>query len=194
MEAPNYGGWGGRYVRIRENIWLDPVADTLYKYPEGRWYGSSAWGRQRLKENIPNDSVLLEYLKPAWRWADAFQNDFAARADWCVKPFNETNHPPVVNLNHELDLNAKPGSTIQLNAKGTHDPDKNQLTYNWWFYKEPSSFKGNIKIQNSNSQNASFVIPKDLKEKVSIHIICEVKDDGIPQLTRYKRVIIHVNP
>ncbi len=194
MEAPCYGGWGGRYIRIRENTWLDPVADSLYKYPEGRWYGNSAWGRQRLREKIPNDSVLLEYLKPIWRWSDAFQNDFAARADWCVKPFDEANHPPVVKLNHELDLNAKPGSKIQLNAKGTYDPDNNKLNYNWWFNKEPGSFKGDIEIENPNHQKASIRIPDDIDKEVTIHIICEVKDVGIPQLTRYQRVIINVRP
>jgi len=194
MEAPNYGGWGGRYVLIRENTWLDPVADSLYEYPEGRWYGSSAWGRKRLKEKIPNDTVLLQYLKPVWRWTNALQNDFAARADWCVKPFKEANHPPVVKLNNELDINAKPGFEIQLNAKGTDDPDNNKLTYNWWFYNEPSSFKGNIEIENSNNQNTSFQVPDTIDKEATIHIICEVQDNGIPQLTRYKRVIINVKP
>ena len=91
-------------------------------------------------------------------------------------------------------MKAKPGSTIQLDAKGTYDPDNNQLTYNWWFYKEAGSFNGNLKIEKSKTQNASFKVPGELNEEVSIHIICEVKDDGIPQLTRYKRVIIKVEP
>ena len=42
-ESPDWGGWGGRYVRVRENIWLDPVQEAGYQYPEGRWYSSSAW-------------------------------------------------------------------------------------------------------------------------------------------------------
>ena len=25
MESPDWGGWGGRYVRVYENTWLDPV-------------------------------------------------------------------------------------------------------------------------------------------------------------------------
>ena len=86
LESPDWGGWGGRYVRVRENTWLDPVPDPAFRYPEGRWYTGSAWGRQRMKANDPEDAGLrTEYFKPISRWADAFQNDFAARADWCVK-------------------------------------------------------------------------------------------------------------
>lgn len=195
MKSPRYGGWGGRYIKIRENTWLDPVPASDYEYPKGRYFTKTAWGRKYMREEYPeNQDLMKAYFKPITRWADAFQNDFAARADWCVKPFNEANHPPVVNLNHELNLEAKPGSTIQLNAKGTYDPDNNQLTYNWWFYEEAGSFNGNRKIEKSNTQNASFMVPKELNKEVSIHIICEVKDDGIPQLTRYKRVIIKVEP
>ena len=30
-----------------------------------------------------------------WRWRSAYQNDFAARMDWTIKPYAEANHPPV---------------------------------------------------------------------------------------------------
>ena len=29
-----------------------------------------------------------------WRWRRAFQNDFAARMDWTIKPVAEANHNP----------------------------------------------------------------------------------------------------
>ena len=196
LESPDWGGWAGRYILVRENTWLDPVPEKGYEYPEGRWYGSNAWGRQSSKKGrtVYNSEDHKSYFKPIWRWSDAFQNDFAARADWCVKPYDKANHPPVVKLNNDLDISVNPGSKIQLSAKGTYDPDKNQLTYKWWFYKEPSSFKGDVEIDNANTQNASFVVPKYLNEAEKIHIICEVKDDGVPQLTRYQRVIVNVVP
>ena len=123
MESPDYGGWGGRYVNIRNNEWLDPVLEPGYEYPQGRWYTRSAWGRERLRKKIPNDAELTEYLKPTWRWIEALQKDFASRADWCVKSYDEANHPPVVKLANALDITAKPGSKIKLSAKGTTDPD-----------------------------------------------------------------------
>ena len=98
LESPGWGGWGGRFVRVRDNTWLDPVGEPGYRYPEGRWYTDSAWGRQRLKKEIPQDAALAAYLEPQWRWLAAIQNDFAVRADWCVKPYAEANHPPVVAL------------------------------------------------------------------------------------------------
>ena len=46
MENPGWGGWGGRYVRRRNNTWLDPIEGYDFTYPDGRWYGSSALGRK----------------------------------------------------------------------------------------------------------------------------------------------------
>ncbi|WP_245576516.1 DUF1593 domain-containing protein [Flexithrix dorotheae] len=195
MESPDYGGWGGRYVKVRENTWLDSVPLSNYKYPEGRWYTNSAWGRAYMRDQYPeNQDLMNAYFKSITRWADAFQNDFAARADWCVKSFEEANHPPVVMLSHELDLDAKPGSTINLSAKGTYDPDKNQLTYKWWFDNQASSFKGLVNIENANAQDATLQVPENIDTAFSIHIICEVRDNGVPQLARYKRVILNGKP
>ncbi|MBD0287027.1 MAG: DUF1593 domain-containing protein, partial [Flavisolibacter sp.] len=127
LERPDWGGWGGRYVRVRQNTWLDPVPEKGYVYPEGRWYGSNGWGRISSKKGATaeTDSNHRTYFKPIWRWTDAFQNDFAARADWCVKSYKEANHPPVLKLGHAADLHAKSGAIIQLSAKGTYDPDGN---------------------------------------------------------------------
>lgn len=193
MDSPNWGGWGGRYVYVRENTWLDFVPDSEYKYPKGRWYGSTGWGRNSLrKKTTTTEEQRNEYFKPMYRWTKALQNDFAARADWCVKPFNEVNHPPVVKLTHAEDLKVKSGHTIKLNAFGTSDPDGDKLEYNWWQYKESGSYEGAINIENSNNYKITLKVPNDCKRGETIHIICEVKDNGIPQLTRYKRVILEV--
>jgi hypothetical protein len=77
-----------------------------------------------------------------------------------------------------------------LNAKGTTDPDGDNLSYNWWFYEEASSLKGKIDIESANAINASFRVPETINEDATIHIICEVKDNGSPQLTRYQRVVV----
>lgn len=191
-EHPNWGGWGGRYVKVRENTWLDPVEEEGYVYPEGRWYTSNAWGRTRLKKNIPNDQMLIDYLRPTWHWVEPLQNDFAARADWCVKSYDEANHAPVVALAHDDDLSAAPGKTVKLSAKGTKDPDGDKLTYKWWQYREAGSYPGDITLGSNDGMKSSFVVPEDAKKGETIHVICEVTDDGMPALTRYARVIITV--
>ncbi len=193
MESPVFGGWGGRYVHVRENTWLDPVPFDDYEYPEGRWYTKSAWGRNYMRSVYPeNQDQMNVYFKPMTRWADALQNDFAARADWCVKSFKDANHQPVVQLNHKVDLVAYPGDDVSLNAEGSYDPDDDKLYCKWWQYEEADTYEGIVKIDQPESFNTNFTIPADANQGETIHIICEVRDNGTPNLTRYKRVIITV--
>ena len=193
LEHPGWGSWGGRYVKVRENTWLDPVPEAGYQYPDGRWYTQTAWGRNYMRNEYPkNQDLMATYFKPITRWADAIQDDFAARADWCVKSFKDANHPPVVQLTNKLKITARPGETIQLSAKGTTDPDGDQLSFHWWQYREAGTYKGSIEIPDVNQQDASFKVPDDAASGETIHIICEMKDNGSPQLTGYKRVIVSV--
>jgi len=160
---------------------------------EGRWYTNTAWGRTYMRENYPeNTDLMREYFKPISRWTDAIQNDFAARADWCVKSYAEDNHPPVVELAHARDLTAWPGDTVQLSAQGSHDPDGDQLDYRWWQYQEADSYSGTVEIKDAGNRNVSFTVPADAGTGDTIHVICEVTDDGSLRLTRYQRVIVKV--
>lgn len=193
MESPDFGGWGGRYQLVRENTWLDPVPFDGYEYPEGRWYTESAWGRKYMRSTYPDDQDKMDtYFKPLARWADVMQRDFAARADWCVRPFAEANHPPVVTLDHAADLQAAPGQTVTLSALGTFDPDRDALSYRWWQYEEADTYQGTIELQYPERQNTSFTVPADGTSGQTIHIICEVTDSGAPTLTRYQRVIVTI--
>jgi hypothetical protein len=113
LESPDFGGWGGRYVKVRENTWLDPVSEPGYTYPEGRWYTRSAWGRNFMRNTYPENKNLMNlYFKPITHWADAMQNDFASRADWCVLPYDKANHQPVVKLETAMNIVAETGEKI----------------------------------------------------------------------------------
>jgi len=191
-ESPDWGSWGGRYVQVRDNTWLDPVPVAGYIYPEGRWYTGSAWGRNSMREGTQTTKEQrLEYFKPIWRWSDVLQNDFAARADWSVKSFEEANHPPRVKVAHST-IKAKPGEKVRLSAHGTTDPDGDKLQYRWWQYQEAGSYKGVIEIESANDQDAFFTLPKDAPRGTSIHLVAEVTDSGTPALTRYQRVIVDI--
>ena len=96
-------------------------------------------------------------------------------------------------LKHEEILNVKSGNDIMLDAGKSRDPDKDNLTYEWIHYKEVGSHPEEIKINNDKQVNASFKAPKVEKEE-SLHIILAVTDTGEPPLTRYKRIIVNVNP
>jgi hypothetical protein len=135
---------------------------------------------------------LTAYLKPQWRWIDAIQNDFAARAEWCVKPYDQANHPPTVKLANALDMRVCRGEKVSLSAKGTTDPDGDALTYRWWGYQEAGTYPGSVHIDAADQQNASVTIPADTAAGQTLHIICEVTDNGTPPLTRYQRIICNV--
>lgn len=109
------------------------------------------------------------------------QNDFAARADWCVSSYTQANHPPVVKLAHSDGLKPRPGTTVTLSAKGSSNPDSNELNYQWWHYRDAGTYDGTIEIRNAGKQEASFIVPDDAAKNETIHVICMVKDGGTRQ-------------
>lgn len=169
LENPSYGGWGGRMVQSQTN--------------KNRWED----GDHVTDFNPYTQTDDKAY--PQTRWIDVLQNDFAARADWCVLPYTKANHAPVASLQHASSLKAKPGSTVQLIGSAT-DPDGNAMTYSWWQYFEVDTYPGKVTVKEPNKRKTSFMIPADAKTGETIHLILEVRDSGVPAITRYQRVII----
>jgi hypothetical protein len=88
LEHTGYGGWGGRFVKEHGS--------------KNTWCGAKDDG---------------DIDMPLWRWSEAFQNDWAARADWCVRDYDEANHNPRVVVNGRpgkdiVRIEAKPGAPI----------------------------------------------------------------------------------
>ena len=141
-EQPIWGSWAGRYG-VREDA------------PGKRWYWANqadAW-----KGATNRDNTLA-------RWAADLQNDFRARLDWCVKPFAAANHPPRVALNGTqgidvLRLHAQPGTAVRLDASGSSDPDRHSLRYEWFYYPEPSTYRGHVNVAGSRSEIATVQVP-----------------------------------
>lgn len=98
----------------------------------------------------------------------------------------------MVVLAHSADIKAKPGSKVSLSAAGTSDPDGDSLTFNWWQYAEAGTYPGSVDISDSDSVNAMLTVPADAKSGQTIHVVCEVTDNGTPRLTRYARVVVTV--
>ena len=134
-----------------------------------------------------------------WRWREHYQNDFAARMDWCVAgDFKKANHNPIAVLNGDttknvIEITAKPGETVRLSAEGTSDPDGNAVEAHWWIYREAGSLKDDVKLSAAAGLTTSLVVPK-LTKPVTLHIILEVHDDGTPKLCAYRRAIVKVAP
>jgi len=172
LEHPGWGGWGGRFVQEKTD--------------GSTWRGAhDAHGEE--------NKYWTVLRKPIWRWAIAFENDWAARADWCVKDYDDANHPPKPKVAGPLDRTVKPGEKVTLSAEGTTDPDGDDLSYRWWQYTDADSAEAEVDIAEATSQSgASFIVPNEPGK--TLHIILETTDTGTPPLTRYQRIVFTIAP
>ncbi|KAK6070338.1 cellulose-binding protein [Seiridium cupressi] len=198
-EHPNFGSWGGRYSKTDPSDRVRHYGDTADRVQglDGRMYKS-------------NQATI-------WRWRDAYQSDFAARIQWSMTDnFDKANHHPVASINgHDglvpLTIDAEAGSTLRLDASASFDPDGDNLSFRWLQYEEPSievwsahKFTANLSIELLDREGkvvevqippaekccVEFKTWKPLARGQILHLLLEVKDDGSPQLTTYKRVLI----
>lgn len=201
-EHPEWGGWGGRYELYKPEF--DPTkkgSSIVEIAPETREIWTNAndtytpYVHNEYGRNIDNDTLSLSgYKETLLRWRDDFQNDFAARMDWCLKSYKETNHPPVPVLDHAEEIHVKSGKGFTLSAFDSYDPDGDNLSFLWFNYPEAGSHKSLIKVNGAeNVYKAYFTAPK-VDKKETAHFILRLKDKGQPQLTRYKRVIVTIEP
>ncbi len=168
----------GSWNRRRRPFWSD-AEDEVFGV-DGSWHTS-------------NKATI-------WRWRAAYQNDFAARMDWTIKPYAEANHPPVARLDHPKQVTAKSGERVNLSARGSSDPDGHGLAYEWFYYGEPGTLAlstgrtgAPLKIEGATTTDAWFTAPRVSKPE-TMHIVLAVTDQGTPPLTRYQRVIVTVHP
>jgi len=196
-EHPNIGGWGGRYElykpdfqdsnvgRFKRENWPKDLPETRPIWTNA---GDSIVSTVDNKKYEGNKETI-------WRWREEFQNDFAARMDWCLKNFDEANHPPIPALAHPENFTVKSGEPIYLNADGTTDPDGDSISYLWFQYPEAGTYNGRISFRPSapNLYSVTLTAPQVTSPK-TIHFILKVTDKGQPRLTRYKRVVVTVVP
>ena len=193
-ERPDYGSWGGRY--------------ELYTPPYKKWHHEPEtrpiWSN--VEDMVWVDGVChISDQATIWRWRPAYQNDFAARIEWTIKPFAESNHPPVARLGHANEITVRSGDKVTLDARPSNDPDNDELTFNWWLYLEPGSYllyrdyslnsnrNYQLDMDGKDTPVATFTAPSVSKPQ-DMHIILEVRDNGTPALTRYQRVIVNIVP
>jgi hypothetical protein len=88
-----------------------------------------------------------------------------------------------------VEITAKPGQRIALDAKGSIDIDGDTLSYEWKFYPEFGTYSGQIEIENATDVTASLVVPKDASGTL-LQIVLVLTDDGSPHLARYRRLVI----
>ena len=170
---PTWGSWAGRYGPAeaypgRPNYYWANQHDT--------WRGSTS-----------RENTLA-------RWAAHLQNDFRARMDWCVRKRDDANHPPSAQVRGAINRTVRAGERVALSAAGSKDPEKDQLHYEWSVYPEVGTYRGvRATIEGGDARDCVLVAPR-VEAPATVHVILSVTDDGEPALTRYRRVILNVEP
>ena len=175
-EDPHQCGWAGYHER-------GLCADSL----------TTAW--TSWQEAVRSISVAYKQ-----RFYPDELNDFCARMQWAAEGRGNLNPrvavrvldgSPVKNTSSvtPLRITAKAGDTIRLDASKSFDPDGDGLTFLWWQQPEIGTTK--LTIDQSDQSIVTVRIPADTKGD-TVHLICEVHDEGPFRLVAYRRIIIAI--
>jgi hypothetical protein len=200
---PDWGGWGGRYA------FRQPYGETHPIWTQGGDEFARVDSRDTVigvdgKEHVSDQATI-------WRWREAFQNDFAARMAWTVTDFAHANHNPIAVVNGQggtapLEMDVRVGQKITLDAGQSSDPDGQRLHFHWFHYGEAGLADGNLAAPTLEGVDSPTVTVRadaacrplwlpllPCKGDGVAHVILAVTDEGSPQLTSYRRVILHVH-
>lgn len=169
-DDPTQAGWGGCHA-------FGLCADSL----------TCAWTSWQQ----PQLSITEGYQR---RFFTDELNDFCARIQWAEE--GRGNRNPVVRVNgchstKPLHVKAEAGQPVRLDASQTTDADGDHLTFYWWHQPEAGTYTRPVAIPQVDGAVAELDIPTDAQGK-SIHIVCEVHDDGPFRLVAYQRVILDI--
>jgi hypothetical protein len=170
-EHPEWGSWGGRFRRAAGGLYRDALDPTV---------------------SASDTRVTVS------RWRPAYQNDFQARMDWCLKSYREVNHPPAAVLDGKpgrnvVRIQTRPGTNVSCRATGSSDPDHDRLSYRWWIYPEAGKRSEQAVIEHPERERTSVRVPRGAAGS-EIHVILEITVSGTPPLSSYRRAIIDVQP
>ena len=205
---PDYQGgdiWSGKLGMVRgikegdtpSFLAILPNGLTDLDHPElsswgGRFEGTDG---RRLVDVADTSLVVAEDPDPrmssVYRWRPAFQAEFQARLDWCVKPYGEANHPPLVKVAGMRARTVKAGESLMLDARATIDPDGNGLLYRWEVDPAAHTMAKDVIFDDSQAALTRCVVKQGLEGK-TVPILLSVQDQGEPPLTRYARIRLQV--
>lgn len=106
VENPAFGGWGGRFVKENDHLYLNRALDY-----------------NPYHHRFESEYNLIGWIKD-------IQWDFAVRSKWsATNDYSKVAHYPVIEGVPE-NLKVRPGQILKLNVKAK-DPNGLPLTYHW---------------------------------------------------------------
>jgi hypothetical protein len=201
-EHPEWGGWGGRYELSKPDFSkmvdggsIVPIAPETREIWTNAVDSYTPYVKNEFGRTVKQDTVTFTDFKVTlWRWRDDFQNDFAARMDWCLMSYEEANHPPFPVLSHPEQISVKSGEPFTLEAFQTYDPDGDNFSFLWFNYPEAGTYKKPITINGAENSHMAYYTAPAVDREETAHFILKVTDKGEPQLSSYKRVIVTITP
>ncbi|KAM0438440.1 hypothetical protein ACHAPT_001189 [Fusarium lateritium] len=206
-DHPEWGGWGGRYILVvldpsgQIRHFADAKDDVVGK--NGEVFISSQATIWRWREFYQKDFAAR------MQWT-------------LTPDRTKANHAPVVIVGDStpgpetVSLEAEVGAEIVLEASKSYDPDGDNLSFRWFQYKEPTKAHseihwlqvGELKVEAIDDERSGSVVKvtvpspqicamhslqgKAVEKGQLLHLILEVRDDGVPSLVTYKRILIQV--
>lgn len=205
-EHPEWGSWGGRYfpVNYGEQHFSDIVDEVVGQNGEVFLSNHATIWRWRAAYQNEMAARMQWTLQP-------------------YRAGSNVTHPPIVVVNGScgsvpLELNVKPNTTITLDATGTIDPDGRALNLTWFHYRDISATQWNVDaevpllnftaVPGSDGKKVTVLMPaEELACRAAealhstgpeicqqYHAILQVTNAGNPPMTRYKRVVLKMQP
>lgn len=122
----------------------------------------------------------------------AYQEDFAARAQWCAQPPAACSHPAQVT-SVTPDRTVVPGETVTLEAT-VADPDGRGFDASWDVALDPTSYVGrqDLSLWQECDLATTFTFPADARSDDRIVITLSVRTRAERPTTRYAQLALTV--
>lgn len=220
LEDPGFGGWGGRFVPLREAAadWggAEAGGDTHAQAPV------PPAGQETMEPAVPTSvppavfgwmSSFLEKGNPeadVWvyahdgnelglnpkeyqlsRWICDWMNDFSVRLSWAMGA-DGCAETPIARMGGPLDRTVEAGSTVVLELEA--DGDDQGTSVEWLIYPDAGNLTGEA-LLNVSGRRAEVTIPQVARAGERVHVLACVRARAARSdvyAVSYQRVILTV--